>query len=86
MLKLGFDEVWVEHIMKVVSSVTYFFARGQEEFGPLISERGLHQSDPVMKVTWPRGYSWCSSCESIVRVSHLFFLQTIPYFLLKPQL
>ncbi|XP_043807328.1 uncharacterized protein LOC122721971 [Manihot esculenta] len=47
MLKLGFDESWVSRIMKIVTSVSYFFVRGSEDYGLLIPERGLRQDDPL---------------------------------------
>ncbi|KAJ8765399.1 hypothetical protein K2173_012096 [Erythroxylum novogranatense] len=47
MLKLGFHESWVSRIMNIVTSVNYYFVRGNEEYGPLIPNRGLRQGDPL---------------------------------------
>lgn len=40
-LKLGFSEACVSKITKIISIVSYYFARGAEEFGPLVPGRGL---------------------------------------------
>ncbi|XP_043814104.1 uncharacterized protein LOC122724008 [Manihot esculenta] len=47
MLGLGFCELWVEKIMRIVTSVSYIFVRGAEEYGPLFPHRGLRQGDPL---------------------------------------
>ncbi|KAJ8754033.1 hypothetical protein K2173_001931 [Erythroxylum novogranatense] len=47
MSKLGFHESWVSRIMNIVTSVNYYFVRGNEEYGPLMPNRGLRQGDPL---------------------------------------
>lgn len=47
LLKLGCASEWVERIMIVVSSIQYYFIRGQEKHGPLIPQRCLRQGDPL---------------------------------------
>ncbi|KAJ8755052.1 hypothetical protein K2173_016557 [Erythroxylum novogranatense] len=47
MLKLGFDDIWVSKVMNIVTSVSYHFIRGSDEYGPLIPSRGLRQGDPL---------------------------------------
>lgn len=47
MLKLGFQESWVNLIMHCVSTVVYFVLNQGEEIGPIYPNRGLRQGDPL---------------------------------------
>ncbi|CAA0815001.1 Unknown protein [Striga hermonthica] len=44
---LGFDQSWVEKIMKCVRSVTFSFKLNQHSFGALKPHRGIRQGDPL---------------------------------------
>ena len=47
MLKLGFDNRWVDLMMLCVSTVRYNVLVNGREVGPIISKRGLRQGDPL---------------------------------------
>ena len=47
MLRMRFDEGWVELVMMCVSSVSYKVIRNGVEVGPIVPSRGLRQGDPL---------------------------------------
>ena len=47
MLKLGFDNRWVDLMMLCVSTVCYNVLVHGREVGPIIPKRGLRQGDPL---------------------------------------
>ena len=47
MLKLGFDNRWVDLMMLCVSTVRYNVLVNGREVGPIIPKRGLRQGDPL---------------------------------------
>ena len=47
MLRMGFDEGWVDLIMLCDSTVSYKVLRNGAEVGPIIPSRGLRQGDPL---------------------------------------
>ena len=47
MLKLGFDNRWVDLMMLCVSTVSYNVLVNGREVGPIIPKRGLRQGDPL---------------------------------------
>lgn len=75
LIKLGFAEAWVHKIMMVVTTVSYYFIRGSEEYGPLISGKKFEARRSTLsvfiypmcrrivnnfiKVLSPRLCSWC---------------------------
>lgn len=101
LLKLGFSSLWVDTIMKVVTSVQYYFLHGGEEFGPVIPQRGLRQGDPLSPyqfIICDEGLSARLSAlqnrgrihgaqvaRRAVSISHLFFLPMM-FFILQKQI
>ncbi|XP_073121701.1 uncharacterized protein [Henckelia pumila] len=47
MLRLGFQQTWVDFVMKCVSLVRYKVVHNGYEIGPIIPKRGLRQGDPL---------------------------------------
>ena len=47
MLRMGFDEGWVELVMMCVSTVSYKVIRNGVEVGPIVPSRGLRQGDSL---------------------------------------
>ena len=47
MTKMGFDERWIQLIMKCVSSVEYQIVTSGREIGLILPSRGLRQGDPL---------------------------------------
>lgn len=47
MLKLGFEERWVNLVMECVTIVDNFVLNKNDEIGPIKPERGLRQGDPI---------------------------------------
>ena len=47
MLKLGFDNKWVDLMMLCVSTMRYNVLVNGMEVGPIILKRGLRQGDPL---------------------------------------
>ncbi|XP_031108451.1 uncharacterized protein LOC116012922 [Ipomoea triloba] len=44
---MGFDDRWINLIMKCVSSVHYFVINKGQEIGPILAQWGLRQRDPL---------------------------------------
>lgn len=45
LVKLGFDERWIELIMLCVTTVNYNLIRGGTTISPIVLSRGLHKGD-----------------------------------------
>ncbi|XP_012086038.1 uncharacterized protein LOC105645129 [Jatropha curcas] len=94
MLKMGFIEEWVSKLMRVVTTISYYFVRGSEEFGPLIPSRGLRQGDPLSSylfIIYMEGHSAILStfeaqdrihevARGAIPVSHLCFTNDALFF------
>ncbi|KAJ8767776.1 hypothetical protein K2173_020716 [Erythroxylum novogranatense] len=96
MLKLGFNELWVTRIMRIVTSVSYYFIHGSDEHDPLIPGRGLRQGDPLspyLFILCAEGLSAILSkyqaqgrihgalvARGAIPVSHLFFADDVLFF------
>ncbi|XP_074336620.1 uncharacterized protein LOC141673779 [Apium graveolens] len=47
LLKMGFDERWVQLVLKCVTTVSYNVIHGEHEIGPILPSRGIRQGDPL---------------------------------------
>ena len=47
MKKMGFDDIWVQLMMKCISSATYLVLISGESHGKITPTRGLRQGDPL---------------------------------------
>uniref|UniRef100_A0A803PBV4 Reverse transcriptase domain-containing protein n=1 Tax=Cannabis sativa TaxID=3483 RepID=A0A803PBV4_CANSA len=47
MIRMGFDDRWVEMILHCVSTVQYSVVHGEHVMGPITPTRGLRQGDPL---------------------------------------
>lgn len=47
MINIVFGEVWINRIIKLVSSVFYGFLQNGVEFGNMVPRRGYRQGDPI---------------------------------------
>ena len=47
MNKFGFQQTWIDRVMKLISSVSYSFTHNSQEFGSVIPSRGIRQGDPI---------------------------------------
>lgn len=47
MRKMGFDERWIDRIMRCISSVSYQVLINREAKGNIVPSRGLRQDDPL---------------------------------------
>lgn len=45
--KFGFNQMWIDRVMKCVKTVTYSYLQNGMEFGEVISHRGIRQEDPI---------------------------------------
>lgn len=46
-VKFGFNELWISHIMKFLNSVSYSFLRDVGDFGNIVPQKGLRQGNPI---------------------------------------
>ena len=100
MLKLGFDNRWVDLMMLCVSIVRYNVLVNGREVGPIIPKRGLRQGDPLspyLFILCAKGLSslikraesegvlhGCRVRRTSPTVSHLFFADDIACFSSEP--
>lgn len=47
MVKFGFHEVWINRIMKFITTVSYSFLHNGHVFGNVAPQRVLRQEDPI---------------------------------------
>lgn len=45
--RMGFSELWVNLVLKCVSTVQYTIVHGNQEMDPIIPTRGIRQGDPL---------------------------------------
>lgn len=97
MLKFGFNEVWIDTVMRCISSVSYSFLHNGDEFGRVFPQRGLRQGNPIslyIYIMCAKGLSsmirrseevgllhGCRIARGAPSISHLFFLRMIAIFL-----
>lgn len=64
MHKFGFNEVWCNRIMGLITSVSYSFVHNGSVFGDVVPQRGVRQGDPIS----PYVYILCAEgLSSIIR-------------------
>ncbi|KAL3820475.1 hypothetical protein ACJIZ3_006380 [Penstemon smallii] len=89
MIRLGFDAIFVDLVMKCVTTVSYSFVLNGVNFGAVKPERGIRQGDPLSPYLFlfcaeslsalicqeeRRGHlEGISICRGAPRVSHLLF-------------
>lgn len=89
LLKFGFNNVWVDRIIRCVRTVSYSFIQDGVEFGDLKPERGIRQGDPIspyLYILYAEGLSaiirghekvglihGCSIARGAPSISHLLF-------------
>ena len=47
MRKMGFNEGWINLVMRCISSISYFVIINGDTFGKIVPSRGLQQGDPL---------------------------------------
>ncbi|XP_074327140.1 uncharacterized protein LOC141665057 [Apium graveolens] len=63
-VKFGFNSVWIDRVMKCVTTVSYSFVQEGEIFGDVQPQRGIRQGDPMS----PYLYILCAEgLSSIIR-------------------
>lgn len=94
--RFKFPAMWVDRVMKCVTTMSYNFLRNGDNFGEVIPKRGARQGDPISPYLYILCIEWlsgmvrqyevcgllhgCRIAPNAPSISHLFFADDCYFF------